>query len=356
MRAPVRLGSRLSGEMPEVPDEKLAGRSTGPRTKEGKRRSSQNARTHGCTSRKLILPGESPAEYELLRADWMADYRPEEATAVELVEQTVQAHWFYLRVQKQCDRAEAGMENQNPLEWGEEEWKRRERLGRYRTAAERSFHRALGAIEARRKSRRAEQERGEAAEERARRIEIDYLLKIELQERNEQRQKLRDKKGEMRRLEQKQEQRRRESRKVAQAREKLARQGGESGKASRVVVQWVTVEVAAGVTETEYSPSNAELLKELEGRKVRPERVERHLLLPAGMPPEYAWTNPHCAEECAETRAGRWCGLCGVSLVGGVGIQRMPFETWRLAIEQEALMLGGHAGPMGGAVEWEARR
>lgn len=39
------------------------GRSTGPRTPEGKARSSLNAVTHGLTAKTPLLPGEDPAEF-----------------------------------------------------------------------------------------------------------------------------------------------------------------------------------------------------------------------------------------------------------------------------------------------------
>lgn len=51
--------------------------STGPKTEEGKAVSSQNARTHGCTSAQLTLPNEDPAEWEALKAAWLPDYSPE---------------------------------------------------------------------------------------------------------------------------------------------------------------------------------------------------------------------------------------------------------------------------------------
>jgi len=87
--------------MPEELHQDQEFKSTGPRTPEGKARSSQNARTHGCTSRKLLLPEESAEEYAALRGDWLADFAPAAPTALELVEQTAQAHWLYLRVLKQ---------------------------------------------------------------------------------------------------------------------------------------------------------------------------------------------------------------------------------------------------------------
>ena len=48
---------------------KNAKRSTGPRTPEGKARSSQNARKHGLFARDTLLPGEDPQEFLQLTAD-----------------------------------------------------------------------------------------------------------------------------------------------------------------------------------------------------------------------------------------------------------------------------------------------
>src|ERR1700681_2307173 len=42
--------------------------STGPRTDEGKRHSSQNARTHGLTAQQPVIPDEDRAAFDQLRA------------------------------------------------------------------------------------------------------------------------------------------------------------------------------------------------------------------------------------------------------------------------------------------------
>ena len=64
-----------------------AEKSTGPRTAEGKARSSQNARTHGLRSEShIILRLEDKAQLDELQAAAFADYRPinrQEVAAVE---------------------------------------------------------------------------------------------------------------------------------------------------------------------------------------------------------------------------------------------------------------------------------
>ena len=53
--------------------------STGPRTAEGKARSSQNARTHGLTASQLFIPAESREEFDKLHDELQADIRPQGA-------------------------------------------------------------------------------------------------------------------------------------------------------------------------------------------------------------------------------------------------------------------------------------
>jgi hypothetical protein len=43
-----------------------AQKSTGPRTDEGKQRSSQNALKHGLLAKRSVIPGEDPAEFDAL--------------------------------------------------------------------------------------------------------------------------------------------------------------------------------------------------------------------------------------------------------------------------------------------------
>jgi len=336
-----------------------AGQSTGPRTPEGKQRSSQNARTHGCTSRTLILSGERQEDYDLLLADWLHDYAPQVATAYELVVQTAQAHWFYLRVLHQCDRAEAEWAQQNPLEWDEEEWKTRERLGRYRTTAERSFHRALTAIEARRKSRLAECAQEEAAQHRAARIELGHLARMERTRLAEEKLRLQEAEKAARREERRLEREAREAR--AEAKEAAKREAAKNkptpvAKKPKkepfgVVEQWLEVTITEGVTRTEYLPPNEELWDEiqeaLEKGEPEPQMVYRRMNFPNGVPVEYGWTNMHRQEQCETTQAGGWCARCQVEERGGCGIQRMTYETWKQVIEREKETPGQHAGPTG---------
>ena len=53
-----------------------AQRSTGPRTAEGKARSSQNAVRHGLTAKCPVLPGEDPAEFAAFSEALFEDLTP----------------------------------------------------------------------------------------------------------------------------------------------------------------------------------------------------------------------------------------------------------------------------------------
>jgi hypothetical protein len=60
--------------------------SHGPRTNEGKAKSSQNALKHGLSARHALLAGEDPNEYRRLRQGLIAEFSPQSALESELVE------------------------------------------------------------------------------------------------------------------------------------------------------------------------------------------------------------------------------------------------------------------------------
>jgi hypothetical protein len=61
--------------------------STGPRTAAGKQRSSQNALTHGLTSRSPVLATEDPAEYQLHCRQFFDEYQPATPTESQLTQE-----------------------------------------------------------------------------------------------------------------------------------------------------------------------------------------------------------------------------------------------------------------------------
>ena len=74
--------------------------STGPRTDEGKQRSSQNALKHGLRSKHPIMPGEDPAEYQQKLDKLRADLRPLNALEEDLVEQIADTSWRLKRLSR----------------------------------------------------------------------------------------------------------------------------------------------------------------------------------------------------------------------------------------------------------------
>ena len=77
---------------------KNAKKSTGPRTNEGKQRSSQNALKHGLLARDAVLPGEDPADFDRQLCDLEDTIEPKNALEFELVRQIVDAQWRLRRL------------------------------------------------------------------------------------------------------------------------------------------------------------------------------------------------------------------------------------------------------------------
>lgn len=74
--------------------------SSGPRTVEGKARSSQNARKHGLTAREVVIaPGEHE-EFQQLLADFQAEIAPEGVIQQTLFNELVRASWNLRRARR----------------------------------------------------------------------------------------------------------------------------------------------------------------------------------------------------------------------------------------------------------------
>ncbi len=80
-----------------------AKKSTGPRTREGKRRVSRNALKHGLSASQVLMPGEDQAEFERLRDGFVDVLDPRDEVELALVRQMVSAEWRLRRI----DRLEA---------------------------------------------------------------------------------------------------------------------------------------------------------------------------------------------------------------------------------------------------------
>ena len=78
-----------------------ARKSTGPRTPQGKLTSSQNAITHGlCCANRVLLPGESKAEFLLVREGFIDSLEPMNAAELFLVERIALAEWKLQRLHR----------------------------------------------------------------------------------------------------------------------------------------------------------------------------------------------------------------------------------------------------------------
>jgi hypothetical protein len=75
-----------------------AKRSTGPKTNAGKVQSCKNAWKHGLTAKTLVINGENPKNFELLRADYEAQFKPRNALQFELVERLAVTAWRLRRI------------------------------------------------------------------------------------------------------------------------------------------------------------------------------------------------------------------------------------------------------------------
>ncbi len=75
-----------------------AQKSTGPRTDEGKQRSSQNALKHGLLAKRTVIPGEDPAEFDAHLTRFQDTFNPSNAYEAGLVRQMADADWRLLRI------------------------------------------------------------------------------------------------------------------------------------------------------------------------------------------------------------------------------------------------------------------
>ena len=121
--------------------------STGPRTIEGKNRSSQNASKHGLTAREVVIaPGEQE-EFEELLAHCQADIQPQGGVQQTLFNQLVAAAWNLHRVRRMEVELCAGASYQELLA-NHDLQNQLDRLARHHTRIERAFHRCLKELKA----------------------------------------------------------------------------------------------------------------------------------------------------------------------------------------------------------------
>ena len=100
--------------------------------------------------------------------EWLADYEPDKPTFRDQVLRAAEGEWLLRRAVRRYDEAEQKLYKEEPdaLAWTDEQHKLLERFGRYRTTAQRWFHRERGAAEQLRRARFSEGLRTEAARRR----------------------------------------------------------------------------------------------------------------------------------------------------------------------------------------------
>ena len=76
-----------------------AQKSTGPRSAEGKSASRFNALKHGIDAASIVIPGEDPADYDALVAQYQQEYQPQSASESFHVDTMIRADWQKRRMQ-----------------------------------------------------------------------------------------------------------------------------------------------------------------------------------------------------------------------------------------------------------------
>ena len=117
--------------------------STGPRTPEGRARSSQNARTHGLTARDVIVEPHEREEFEQFLNRYQTDVAPQDAVQLSVFDDLVAAAWDLRRIRRMQVRACS-----DTTRTAEQLEKDLDRLYRYKTCIERTFHRSLKELKA----------------------------------------------------------------------------------------------------------------------------------------------------------------------------------------------------------------
>ena len=76
-----------------------AQKSAGPRSAEGKSASRFNALKHGLDAQSVIIPGEDPAEYDALAAQYRDEFHPATPSEAFHVDTMLRADWQKRRLQ-----------------------------------------------------------------------------------------------------------------------------------------------------------------------------------------------------------------------------------------------------------------
>src|ERR1700693_789547 len=117
--------------------------STGPRTGEGKARSSQNARKHGLTAAQLVIAPEDRQEFDELLAQLQTEIRPEGVLQQILFDRLVASAWNLNRILCMEAKLTASAGGYLDILDHPELTAKLDRLARHQSRIERSFHRSL---------------------------------------------------------------------------------------------------------------------------------------------------------------------------------------------------------------------
>lgn len=90
-----REGNKIMAKLPDHSDRNHGG---GPRTPEGKARSSMNSLRHGFTGKTVVLPTEDPAQFEELIRDYTRDLKPVTSLETDLVHELAACRWRLQRL------------------------------------------------------------------------------------------------------------------------------------------------------------------------------------------------------------------------------------------------------------------
>jgi hypothetical protein len=124
-------------------------KSTGPKSADGKARSSRNSFKHGLYSKELVLPNEDPAELDQLRSSLRAEHQPINTTEEMLVNDLAENFWRLRRMREFETRA---MQPENIHVWHDSGLLAV--VQRTMASAERGFHKTLASL------RRLQKDRG----------------------------------------------------------------------------------------------------------------------------------------------------------------------------------------------------
>ena len=115
--------------------------STGPKTEDGKAKSSRNALKHGLTAQDVVVEPGREAEFEAYRDALQQDLGPEGAAEMEFFNRLVHAGWTLQRIRE----IESAMMREGILDplLDESETKTLDRMLRYHTTFERTYNRSL---------------------------------------------------------------------------------------------------------------------------------------------------------------------------------------------------------------------